>query len=175
MFLDQELSFNTTLGVPQTVTATANSQAIVDITGAGVGNLPAIINGFPQQNTNVYSDYGVGDGVAVPHVIVTVPTAGTGAGTVVISIQSAPDSGTGTEGAYTTLVETPALVGTSLVAGTVIDIPLPPERTGVALPRFYRLVYTVTGTFSAPLIAEIAINPAQINTFGKYSNNYIVV
>lgn len=175
MFLDQTLSFNTTLGVAQTVSGTADSAAIVDITGAGSGNAPAMINGFPATNTAIGEDYGAGDGLAIPHVLLTVPVVGTGAGTVTISVQSAPDDGSYGQGSYTTLVSTPALVGTALAAGTVIDIPLPPERTGVTLPRFYKLVYTVSGTFSAGFIAELAINPAQVYTFGKYANNYIVV
>lgn len=175
MFLDQTLSFNTTVGVAQTVTTTADSEAIVDVTGAGSGHAPAMINGFPATNTSIHSDYGAGDGIAIPHVLITVPVTGTGAGDVTISVQSAPDDGSYGQGSYTTLVSTPALVGTTLVAGTVIDIPLPPERTPTTLPRFYKLVYTVSSTFSAPFIAELAINPAQVNTFGKYANNYIVV
>jgi len=175
MFLDQSLSFNTTVGVAQTVTTTADSSVIVDITGAGVGTLPQIINGFPATNTAVGEDYGAGDGLAIPHVLLTVPTAGTGAGTVTITVKTAPDSGTGTEGSYTTLVSTVALVGTALVAGTVIDIPLPSLNSNTVLPRFYKLTYTVASTFSAPFIAELVVNPAQIATFGKYANNYIVV
>lgn len=175
MFLDQTLSFNTTVGVAQTVTATADSAAIVDITGAGTGNAPAMINGFPATNTAIGEDYGAGDGLAIPHVLITVPVLGSGTGTVTISVQSAPDDGSYGQGTYTTLVSTPAIVASTLVAGTVIDIPLPPERTGVTLPRFYKLVYTVANAFSAGFISELVINPAQINTFGKYANNYIVV
>lgn len=175
MFLDQTLSFNTTVGVYQTVTATADSQAIVDITGAGTGVAPAIINGFPATNTAIGEDYGAGDGLAIPHVLVTVPALGVGTGTVTISIQSAPDDGSYGQGTYTTLVSTPAIVASALVAGTVIDIPLPPLNSNTVLPRFYKLVYTVANAFSARFIAEMVLNPAQIATFGKYANNYIVV
>lgn len=175
MFLDQTLSFNTTVGSAQTVSATADSAAIVDVTGAGSGTAPAIINGFPATNTSIGEDYGAGDGMAIPHVLLTVPTAGTGAGTVTITVKSAPDDGSYGQGTYTTLVSTVALVGTALVAGTVIDIPLPPLNSNTVLPRFYKLTYTVASTFSAPFIAELVLNPAQIATFGKYANNYIVV
>ena len=175
MFLDQTLSFNTTLGVAQTVSATADSQAIVDITGAGSGNAPAMINGFPATNTAIGEDYGAGDGEAIPHVLVTIPTTGTGTGTLTISVASAPDDGSYGQGTYTTLVTTPATAGTTYTAGTVIDIPLPPERTGTAMPRFYKLIYTVSGTASVPVIAELALNPAQVNTMRQYANNYIVV
>ena len=47
MFLDNTLSFNTTIGTVQTVTATADSQVVLDVTGAGSGKAPAMINGFP--------------------------------------------------------------------------------------------------------------------------------
>lgn len=175
MFLDQTLSFNTTVGTAQALTATADSAAIVDITGAGVGTLPAIINGFPATNTAVGEDYGAGDGVAVPHVMLTVTTAGTGTGTYTITVKTAPDSGTGTEGTYTTLVSTVALVGTALLAGTVIDIPLPPLNSNTTLPRFYKLTYTLVGAATASVQANLVLNPAQTATFGKYANNYIVI
>lgn len=175
MFLDNTLSFNTTIGTAQTITATADSQVVLDVTGAGSGNAPAMINGFPATNTSIGEDWGAGDGEAIPHVLVTVPATGTGAGTVTISVATAPDNGSYGQGSYTTLVSTPALVGTALVAGTVIDIPLPPLNSNTTLPRFYKLVYTVSGTISVGVNAEIVLNPAQIATFKKYANNYIVV
>ena len=175
MFLDQTLSFNTTVGVAQNVTATADSAAIVDITGAGSGNAPAMINGFPATNTAIGEDYGAGDGEAIPHVLVTVPVLGTGTGTISITVASAPDDGSYGEGSYTNLVTTPAVAASSYVAGTVIDIPLPPLNSNTTLPRFYKLIYTVVGTGQIGAIAELVINPAQIATFKKYANNYIVV
>lgn len=175
MFLDQSLSFNTSLSTAQSVTATADSQAIIDITGAGSGTAPAIINGFPATNTAIGEDYGAGDGVAIPHVLVVVPTAGSGSGTLTISIKAAPDDGSYGQGTYTTLVSTQAFVGTALTAGSVIDIPLPPVAPGEALPRFYKLTYTVGSSVTVPVIAFICLNPAQVYTFGKYASNYIVV
>ena len=177
MFLDNKLTFNTAVGSPQTVSATADSAGIIDITGAGSGNAPAMINGFPALNTAIGSDYGSGDGVAIPHVLLSVPVAGTGTGTVTISVQAAPDDGSYGQGSYTTLVSTPALVGTTFVKGTVIDIPLPPIRVtqGEALPRFYKLVYTVGGTASVQFNANLALNPAQVAVAGQYANNFIAV
>lgn len=175
MFLDSTLTFNSAVTTPQAISANAVSAGVVDVTGAGVGNLPAMINGFPATNTALGSDYGVGDGVAIPHVIVSVTTAGTGSGTITIALEAAPDSGTGTEGSYTILVQTPAFVGTALTKGTVIDIPIPPEVTGTVLPRFYKLAYTVSGTAGVSVLAFIVLNPAQLAQFGQYSNNYIVI
>lgn len=175
MFLDNTLSFNTTIGTVQTVTATADSQVVLDVTGAGSGKAPAMINGFPATNTAIGEDWGAGDGEAIPHVLVTVPTTGTGAGTVTISVKTAPDDGSYGQGTYTTLISSPALVGTDLVAGTVIDIPLPPLNSNTVEPRFYKLTYTVSGTISVGVNAFVILNPAQIANFKKYANNYIVV
>ena len=175
MFLDNALSFNTTLGTVQTITGTADSQVVLDVTGAGSGNAPAMINGFPATNTSIGEDWGAGDGEAIPHVLLEVPTTGTGSGTVTVTVKTAPDDGSYGQGTYTTLVSTVALVGTDLVAGTIIDIPLPPLNSNTVLPRFYKLTYTVSGTISVGVNAFICINPAQIATFKKYANNYIVV
>lgn len=175
MFLDNELTFNSAVGTAQAITTTADSTSIIDITGAGSGNAPAMINGFPSANTAIGEDYGAGDGEAIPHVLLTVTTAGTGAGTITVSVATAPDDGSYGQGSYTTLVSTPALTGSTLTAGTVIDIPLPPLRSGTTLPRFYKLVYTVAGSATVSVLANLVLNPAQVATFGKYANNYIVV
>lgn len=177
MFLDGKLTFNSAVGTPQAITTTADSAGIIDITGAGSGNAPAMINGYPATNTAIGADYGAGDGEAIPHVILNVTTAGVGAGTVTVSVQAAPDDGSYGQGTYTTLVSTPALVFSTLTAGSIIDIPLPPIRytLGQALPRFYKLVYTVSGSTGVSVLANMVLNPQQSLLAGKYANNYIAV
>lgn len=177
MILDGSLTFNSAVGTPQAISATAASSGIVDVTGAGSGNLPTMINGFPAANTAVGSDYGAGDGNTIPHVLISVTTAGTGTGTIQIALEWAPDNGSGSPGTYTLLVETDALVGSTLVKGTVIDIPVPPATSlaGESLPRFYKLEYTVSGTAGVSVLANMVLNPEQAYQMSKYSNNYIVV
>lgn len=177
MFMDAKLTFNSAFGTPQAISATADSAGIIDITGAGSGNAPAMINGFPATNTAIGEDYGAGDGIAIPHVYINVTTAGTGAGTVTFSVAAAPDDGSYGQGSYTTLVSTPALVGTTLALGTIIDIQLPPIRYtfGQALPRFYKLIYTVASTATVSVLANLVLNPQQSLLSGRYNNNYIVV
>lgn len=177
MFLDNKLTFNSAVGTAQAITATADSSGIVDITGAGSGTAPAMINGFPATNTAIGEDYGAGDGVAIPHVFLNVTTAGVGAGTVTVEVKAAPDDGSYGQGTYTTLVTTPALVFSTLAVGTVIDIPLPPIRYTLsqALPRFYKLTYTVSGATGVSVLANLVLNPQQSLEAGKYANNYIVV
>lgn len=177
MLLDGALTFNSAVGTPQAVSATADSSGIIDVTGAGSGNLPTMINGFPAANTAVGNDYGAGDGVAIPHVLVSVTTAGTGSGTIQIDLAWAPDNGSGSPGSYTILAYTPAFTGSTLVKGTVIDIPVPPATSlaGESLPRFYKLTYTVSGSATVSVLANMVLNPEQVYQMSKYAANYIVV
>jgi len=176
MFLDSKLTFNSTFGTPTAITTTADS-AVIDITGAGSGNAPAMINGFPAANTAIGADYGAGDGQVIPHVYLNVTTAGTGAGTITVSVKAAPDDGSYGQGTYTTLVSTRAITGTDLVAGSIIDIPLPPIQYTLAedLPRFYKLTYTVASTAGVSVLANLVLNPQQSLLGGQYANNYIAV
>lgn len=180
-FQDNTLIFSgTNWSTPQAVSATANSTSVIDITGAGAGNAPAMINGFPQTNTAIGEDYGVGDGVAIPYLYLTVTTAGTGAGTIQIQLQAAPDNGSYSPGTYTTLYTSNAFVGTTLTKGSVLLVPLPPTlfafpQGGEALPRFYRLVYTVASTATASFLAGLTLNPPSTLLLGQYNNNFTVV
>lgn len=178
MFLDGKLTFNSAIGTAQAITTTADGAGIIDVTGAGSGVEPKMINGYPLLDTALGSDYGAGDGIAIPHVLFSVTTAGTGAGTIQFSVSAAPDNGSYSPGTYTILAQTGALVGTSLVAGTIIDIPLPPiHASGLneALPRFYKVTYTVSGSATASVLANMVLNPAQVGQMKKYANNFIVV
>lgn len=177
MFLDAKLTFNSALGTAQDITTTADSSGIIDVTGAGSGTAPAMINGFPLSKTALGSDYGAGDGQAIPHVYIVVSTAGTGAGNITVSVAAAPDDGSYGQGTYTTLARTRPITGTDLVAGAIIDLPLPPiEYTfGEALPRFYKLIYTVAGSATASVLANLVLNPQQALLGGRYNNNFLAV
>ena len=177
MFLDSALTFNSAIGTAQAITTTADSSGIIDITGAGSGTAPAMINGFPSANTAIGLDYGAGDGVVIPHVILNVTVNGTGTGTITIEVKAAPDDGSYGQGTYTILARTKAYVGTDLDAGDIIDIPLPPIQytQGEALPRFYKLTYTVSGTAGVSVLANLILNPQQSLLGGQYNNNYLAV
>lgn len=181
MFLDNTLSFNGGWNTPSAaITATADGTTIIDITGAGSGNAPAMINGFPATNTAIGEDYSAGDGVTIPYAIFIVNTTGTGAGTVTFSVAAAPDNGSYSPGTYYTLFQSDAYVGTNLVAGTVLLFPLPPIPEGLgtakALPRFYKCTYTVASTVGAlKMISGLGLNPTNIGLQGRYNNNFIAV
>ena len=180
--MDNTLSFSTSWSSPQTVTTTADSTNVIDITGAGSGNAPAMINGFPATNTAIGEDIGVGDGVAIPYVYISVPTTtgGTQTGTVTISLSAAPDDGSYGQGSYTTLFTLPAITGTNLnsAAGHYVIFQVPPTHfawPSEALPRFYKLTYTVSGTQSTKFLAGIMLNPPSSVLLGSYNENFIAV
>jgi hypothetical protein len=181
MFLDNALSFNSSWSTPSAaITATADGTTVIDITGAGAGNAPAMINGYPAANTAIGEDYGAGDGIAIPRALIIVNTTGTGTGTVTFTISAAPDNGSYSAGTYYDLVTTPAYVATNLIAGTVIELPLPPIPEGLgtekALPRFYKITYTVASTVGAvKFISGLTINPFSRLLGGRYNNNFLVV
>lgn len=177
MLTDTNLSFNTSWATTQLITTTADSSSVIDITGAGVGNAPAMINGFPALNTAIGVDDAYGQGVAGAWVMICVKASGgNNANTLTVSLKSAPDSGTYTEGTYTTCGSTGAMLDSSLVAGTLIAFPMPPIALGAALPRFYKLTYTASATLT-PLgvSAGIVINPPTLLLPKLYPSNFIAV
>lgn len=181
-FMDNSLAFSTSWTSAQTVTTTADSTNVVDLTGAGSGTAPAMINGFPATNTSIGFDIGAGDGVAIPYLYVTVPslTGGTQTGTVTISLKAAPDDGSYGQGTYTTLYTSAAITGTNLnsALGHYLIVPVPPTLFAFpseALPRFYKLTYTVSGTQSTKFLAGLMLNPPSSVLLGAYANNFAVV
>lgn len=179
MFLDNSLSFNGGWSTPTAaITSTVDGTTIVDVTGAGSGNAPAMINGFPATNTSIGYDIGAGDGEAIPYLYVAVTTTGTGAGTVTFSVSAAPDDGSYGQGAYTTLYTSKTFVGTTLVAGRYLLVPIPPTlwTFGEALPRFYKITYTVASTVGAvKFLSGIVLNPQSSSLLGQYNSNFLAV
>lgn len=163
-------------GTPQAITVTADS-SIVDITGAGSGNAPAMI-GSGGVNTAMGVDIGVGQGMAEPYVWIVVTTAGTTSNTLTVSLSAAPDNGSYGQGSYTVLYTSKAIVGSTLAAGDVLYFPVPPtlvNEEAEALPRFYKLTYTCSGSLTVSVSAGIVINPSSLLLAGRYGNNYLAV
>lgn len=178
-FMDNGLSFNTNWSTPQVLTATADSTGIVDLTGAGSGNAPAMINGFPATNTAIGFDIGAGDGVVIPYLYVTVTTAGGTANTLTVSLKAAPDNGSFGQGTYTTLYSSAAIVASTLVKGSTLLVPVPPTLfnwPSESLPRFYKLTYTMGGgNITGSVLAGLMLNPPSSLLLGQYNNNFTVV
>lgn len=182
MFTDTALLFNSYV-TPVAVTVTGDS-SIIDLTGVGVGNTPAMVGGTAGL---IAVDVGAGDGKAIPSVNVTIGTTfvGTGNTTMSITLKAAPQvsSVNNAEGTYTTLLVSQAFatppVGSSLTAGTVINLPIPPIAPGESPPRFYKLAYTVAnGPMTAgKLSAGIQLNQPNINGLfgsegGQFQKNF---
>lgn len=178
MFADNSLTFNTSWTSSQTITSSVTSTSIVDITGAGSGNAPSMI-GAGGLNTAMGVDIGQGDGMAIPYVYMDVVTAFVSAGgaLMTVSLQAAPDNGSYSPGTYTTLYTSVAFTAANLSAAQNLIFQVPPRaimgQPGEALPRFYRLSYTVTSsTFSAGAVnAGIMLNPPAGLTNTLYGSN----
>lgn len=165
-FLDATLL----LSNAQAITTTANSTTIYDVTGAGSGNAPTMTFGTGP----IGDDIGNGKTVFAEF---NVTTAGTGAGTISVAIQAAPDNGSNAPGTYTTLSTSAAFVGTALVAGAQIFLPVPAfalVAPAEGLPRFYRFVYTVSGSATASFTAGILLDPNRGYVGTQYGKGFSV-
>lgn len=184
MFLDTTLLFSS-YTTPVAVTVTGDS-SIIDLTGAGVGNAPAMSGG--QTNSGPVAiglDVGAGDGVAIPSINVAIGTTfvGTGTTTMSISVKAAPQvsATNNAQGTYTTLATTGTFttppLASQLTAGSVINIPIPPIvlAAGELPPRFYKLSYTVTnGPMTAgTLSAAIVLNQPNIVEGSQFPKNFV--
>jgi len=177
MFLDALVQLSTA----QAITTTAASAAIYDVTGAGSGVAPNMVGGITSSgNALIGFDIGAGDGMAIPEVYVDVSTAFvTGdSATLTIAVQAAPDNGSNAPGTYVTLASSAVLTAAQLTASASFTIPVPPvPKTifGEAMPRFYRVYYTVgTGTFSAGAVnSNIVLNPSSATKIQNYPSNFI--
>ncbi len=171
-----ETTSGAAFSVSQALTTTANSTNVFDITGAGSGNAPSMI-GAGGLKTALGADLGAGDGMSSPSVLVTnaLTTAGTGSGTLTISLQAAPDNGSYSPDTYYTLYTSDAFVGTTIVAGWQLVIPVPSIPPGDKLPRFYRLVYTISGTVGCTLNANLLMNPPLVRDATLYGSNFVAL
>lgn len=106
-------------------------------------------------------DIGIGDNPAMK-LLVQVGTAFTGtAPTLSVALQGAPDSGTGTEGAYATWWTSPTYAAATIaVAGArLYDMDFPRPPAGLPIPRFVQMFFTVGGTVTGgSIIAGIVLD-----------------
>jgi len=114
-----------------------------------------------QQSTNVIDlvnprDLGIADDPSLK-LLVQVMTTFTGGTSIDVQLQGAPDNGSGSPGAYTTMWDSTAIVEANLLQGTYIaNVDLPrifgptPLKPGIqVLPRFLRLQWVSVGTHGA--------------------------
>lgn len=157
MILDALQQFSSGQTLVQAV-GTVASTNVLDY-GIGTATNPAIPTNAQGGGVR---DMGIGDDPALKLMvqIITAATSG-GAGTLQITIQGAPDDGTGAPGSFTSWWSSPAYALATLNAGSRLldmDFPRPPD--GIAVPRFVRLLYTIGtadltgGTISAYVVLD---------------------
>jgi hypothetical protein len=156
MILDNLLLFTgTSNGAAAGITASAyadlpttGTQVASNIIDLGVrSGVPSSANGGGAR------DIGIGDDPAMK-LSAIVTTAITGGTSLALDLSGAPDNGSGLEGAYTVMWQSPAAVAeASLIAGAQIaNIDVPRTVQGQVLPRFLRLRFISVGTHSAGAI-----------------------
>lgn len=124
-------------------TGTQTSTNVLDLHMAGI---PVLANLAGAR------DLGVGDDPSLK-MLIQVTTAMGGGTNMNIALQGAPDNGSGAPGSYATWWTSPTYTLAQLVAGARLydmDLPRPPAAVGI--PRFLRLQYVSTGTFTSGAI-----------------------
>jgi len=112
-------------------------------------------------------------------VLVQIITSLTGGTSLQVAIQGAPDNGSGAEGTYVTLVQTPAIVTARLLAGReLLRVPLPYLQDAGADSnkpyRFLKIVYTIVGTYGAGTIyAGLISHTGRQNNY-SYTSGFTV-
>lgn len=144
-----------------TAATAAPSTNVIDLAGPGLPASASGLGGSPGR------DMGIGDDPALK-IRATVAAAFVGGTNAQVLLQGAPDNGSGSPGTYVTMATGPLVVTANLgVGAALLDIDMPRPAPGQAPPRFLRLAYTTTGTFTAGglLIGEIVIDRQdQVNT-----------
>jgi hypothetical protein len=158
MILDGQLCFTGGTALPnggptvaQALTTTADSTNVIDLalgqTNTG-GGLP--LSAINVNNTQPFRDLGIGDDPAMK-ILVQALTTFTSGTNIVVNFQGAPDSGTGTQGSYSTYYASPTytVAGGLLVPGArLMDMDVPRPPAGVPEPRFLKLNFAISGTMA---------------------------
>ena len=146
MIIDSFLQF-TGLAVATNIGNTDGTDSPTTGTQTSSNAIDLHMSGFPVLTTGQGArDMGIGDDPSLK-VMLWVTTAFSGATSMTVAIQGAPDNGNGAPGTWTTWWTSPAYTEASLVQGAMlfnIDLPRPPSNQ--PLPRFIQLQYVTTGT-----------------------------
>lgn len=149
MILDWNLMFTGTSPAAFTDSPTTGTQTSTNVIDLGlIGGIPASAAGGGGAR-----DIGVGDHPAM-NISVLVTTTFTGGTSLQVNLQGAPDAGSNTPGAYTTMWNSPVVAEAALLQGVQLgNVDMPRPVPGQALPRYLRLQYVTVGTHGAGAIA----------------------
>ena len=177
MIIDGFLLFTgTSNGASAGITAGANTD--LPTTGTQVASNIidlGVVDGIPSAaNGGGARDIGTGDKPALK-LFATVTEAMVGGTDTQLQLSGAPDDGTGVPGSYTIMWTSPVYVLANLDVGARlanIDVPLPVPNQ--VLPRFLRLQFISTGTFTDGQIeAAIVIDRMdQVQGLGSVLSGY---
>lgn len=171
-FYDNSTNGPGLLSSAQAITTTAASTNLYDVTGAGAGVAPSMSFGNGPVGFDIAG--AANGGMARPVAYFSIGVTGTGAGTITFQIQAAPNS-SNSPGTYVVVGSSDAYVGTTLIAGNVIAIPITPYNQiapSMGVPRFYRAEYVVSGSATVTVTAFIGIGIPTGYELTQYGNNY---
>jgi hypothetical protein len=120
-----------------------------------------LAGGLPPSQSTPFAapgrDLGIGDDPAMK-LLVQVSTALTGGTNIAVNFQGAPDSGTGTAGAFVVYATGPTVVEANLIVGArLLEIDWPRPAPGSVPPRFVQLGYVSSGTHGAGKLLGTAV------------------
>lgn len=153
MILDALLSFDPAGTSLASAAGTYDSTNIIDLHLIN-GGIPVLANGQGAR------DIGIGDDNMLQlMVLVTTTFTSSGAGTLQVNFQGAPDNGSGAPGSWTTYISTEVYALASLIAGArLFDIGVPRPPAGVTFPRFLQLTYVIgTATMTAGQVESFIV------------------
>ena len=143
MILDRLLRFSQNQNLAQVVGSYASTD-VIDF-GLGTSTDPAIPTNAQGGGVR---DMGIGDSPALKLLVqvITAFTSG-GAATMSVTLQGAPDDGTGAPGAFVDWWTSPvyALATLAVAGARLLNIDWPRPPAGVINQRFFRLNYTIAG------------------------------
>jgi len=175
MIIDNLLLFtgtsNGASGVPvlgantdRPTTGTQVSSNIIDLHMAGIPVL---------ANLQGARDMGIGDDPALKIMAVVVTTFGAGTN-MILTLQGAPDNGSGAPGTFVSWWSSPTYTTAQLVQGArLFDMDMPRPPAAVQVPRFLQFQYVSTGTFTSGAL-EIAIVLDRMDQMYNSTNNAIM-
>ncbi len=142
-------------------TGTQTSSNIIDLHMAGI---PVLASGAGAR------DIGIGDDPAMK--ILAVVTAAFGAGTnVILTLQGAPDNGSGAPGSFVSWWSSPTYTQAQLVQGArLMDMDMPRPPAAVGIPRFLQLQYVSTGTFTSGALEACIVLDRHDQAYQSTSN-----
>lgn len=133
-----------------------------------------ILSGIPSSaNGGGGRDMGIGDDPALK-LLVQITTTFLGGTNLIVALKGAVDDGTGNPAAFSTWYTSATYLLATMNAGSRLldmDFPRPPD--GVAVPRFVKLSYTTTGTFTAGQISSFVVLDREDQMYQGTDNSII--